>query len=271
MPTNDLSQAWSKITGADKDGIQQTMGRAGLIPIFEAGTWRVLRNTHTIYEPAENCASPVKVEQLRRNARSLMNVYPDTGPALEKLGMRIRTLLNHPIKTPADVEAWAKSIFNVGPVHPDEPLHISDTKDLVCEDFVIGSGPYVVPAGQRGSGNGAVVTFDEPYGKRRRLGPRSEEAKTAFAAQKPQKAPRPSQEQREHTVRTRRTRTVQKAVAELQEPSAPIGEEPVATITPIRPEAEPVPSWNGGGLEIETPVTEPTEATKKLLRRNPVT
>ena len=87
MEKDALAQAWSKIINTP----DLEMGRAGLIPVFDPtyGSWRLFKNHYTIYEPAENCADPVKVEALRRNANNLLARYPDTVPALEKLGLRV--------------------------------------------------------------------------------------------------------------------------------------------------------------------------------------
>jgi hypothetical protein len=178
-----IETAWGKLTG------QTQFGRAGTIPVYDEAqqSWRIFRNTYTIYEAAENGADPEKVEQLRRNAVSLLERYPQTVPELEKLGMRTKQLVNHPIKTVEDVQAWATSFFNYGPIVAKVPLHVSDTMGVAYDDLVIevksGRSPvYVVPAGPRGSGNSGVINFARP-GLKEKFGPRHAYAKSAFAVQ----------------------------------------------------------------------------------------
>jgi len=177
-------KAWEKITGhAPK------LGRAGIIPIWEDDSWRILRNTETIWPFVENGADPTKVDKLRRNVHSLMEKYPETVPQLEKLGIRVKQLLNKPIKTPADVAAWATSFFNVGPVTAD-PIHVQDAKALAYDDLWIqvqgGRHPaFVIPAAPRGSGIMAVFDFNVP-GSRNKYGPRHDFTKIAFSQQLPE-------------------------------------------------------------------------------------
>jgi hypothetical protein len=174
-----LAKAWNKITGQESH-----IGRAGYIPVWDGGEWRLFRNTFTIYELAENCADPVKVEVLRRNAADLVEKYPDTVKKLEALGIRVKRVLASPIKTPADVAAWTESIFNTGPV--TEPERITHTQALAYDDFTmkVQAKPavYVVPAGPRGSGVNSVIEVSV-LGKARKLGPRSPFTKTAFEHQ----------------------------------------------------------------------------------------
>jgi Family of unknown function (DUF6424) len=178
-----VETAWGKLTG------QTQFGRAGTIPVYDESQqgWRIFRNTYTIYEAAENGADPEKVEQLRRNVVALLERFPQTIPELEKLGMRTKQLVNHPIKTTEDVDTWAKSFFNYGPIVAKVPLHVSDTMGVAYDDLVIevksGRNPiYVVPAGPRGSGNNAVLNFARP-GLKEKFGPRHAYAKLAFAVQ----------------------------------------------------------------------------------------
>jgi hypothetical protein len=187
VPDNELlTKAWSKITGNEGK-----VGRAAYIPVFDQTyeSWRLFRNLETIYEGAENCSDPVKVEQLRRNTANLISHYPNTVPALEKLGIRVKQLLNRPIKTQADVTAWADSVFNVGPVTPGVPDHIAQAQALAYDDFHIeisrgrGATPaYVVPTAPRGSGISSTLDFTRP-GLKATFGPRNEISKAAFADQ----------------------------------------------------------------------------------------
>jgi hypothetical protein len=184
MSDTSIEGAWRKLIG-DSHGI----GRAGCLPIYDETqeVWRYLRNTHTIYEGAENAADPDKVELLRLNVVSLMERYPKTIPQLEKLGVRVRAVLNRPIKTQEDVANWATSVFNMGPVLPKIPSYVHDTMDLAYDDLVIvvktGRNPvYVIPAGPRDSGDYSTLNFSRP-GLKERYGPRHPYSQTAFATQ----------------------------------------------------------------------------------------
>jgi hypothetical protein len=194
MPTktveDPLAKAWSKISPSTDPLI-----RAAYIPIYDGKNWRLLRNTWTIFEGAENCADPVKVEQLRRTVVDLYRAYPETLDALAKLGIRVRTLVNHQIRNQADVTAWATSLFNMAP--QGHPEHVAATQALCYEDFhvvVPTSGKamaYVVPAGPRGSGISATKAFDVP-GMKQQYGPRHDYSKAAFADQNGKPATRSS-------------------------------------------------------------------------------
>jgi hypothetical protein len=184
-----LAKAWGKIIGGD--GKFADLGRAGYVPVYDENyqIWRLFRNEHTIYEGAENAADPVKVEGLRCNAVDLMARYPATVERLERLGLRVRTILKTTIKTPEDVANWATSVFNTGPML--NPEHVWHTAAIAYDDFQLRIGQsrglppiFVLPAGPRGSGNGATVDFTIP-GQRRQFGPRHEYSKTAFASQMP--------------------------------------------------------------------------------------
>jgi hypothetical protein len=111
----DLSMVWDKIIG-QKD---VTIGNSGYIPVkVDADSeWLMFRNTYTIFS---DTADPEKVEKLRHNAYDLVNLYPGTLDGLAKLGVRVSRLLNHVIKSQADVIAWQESIFNTGPVGKTE-------------------------------------------------------------------------------------------------------------------------------------------------------
>jgi hypothetical protein len=179
-PAEDpVAKAWGKLNGRDTK-----VARAGAIPIYDHGNWRILRNRYTIYEGAENCADPMKVEHLRRNVEELYRVFPQTPENLEKLGIRVKRLVAHPIKNQADVTAWATSIFNVGPM--EYPAHVNDTKALAYEDFSVQvphkDRTYVVPNAPRGSGTAVLRDFNEP-GSKKTYGPRHPYTKVVFAAQ----------------------------------------------------------------------------------------
>lgn len=297
MESNEaLSKAWEKIISVEAPEI----GRAGVIPVFDPthGSWRLFKNIYVIYEPAENIADPKKVEQLRRNANSLLALYPDTVPALEKLGLRVKNLLKRPITDPADVKSWAESIFNTGPINSFVPAHIADTLALAYDDFTMmlptKPATYVVAAMPRGSGNSSVVTFDEPYGKRRKLGPRSDQAKTAFLTQEAEKPVRgtksgstpaerpdtPVGVQEDHKRRGGRPRAdglesgspEAKAADAAKRKAARIRRaqmvqpEGGATITELHPQepmSEPV-------MTTTVPVSDPTVPERRRLMRRPI-
>jgi len=179
---------WAKITGNGKK-----IGRTGAIPVFDTydDTWKIFYNVHVIWPSLENAADPEKVDRLRRQANSLLDRFPDTVPQLEKLGVRVKSLLAKPIKTPEDVQAWAESIFNTGPIG-DAPRHVEDALALVYDDFNIyargGRHPvWVLPAAPRGSGVVATIDFTVPASKVR-YGPRHEFTKTALSQQLPSAA-----------------------------------------------------------------------------------
>jgi hypothetical protein len=158
------------------------------------GAWRVFRNSQTIHQGAVTALDPAKVDSLRLNARDLLEHYPQTVPALERLGIRIRALLNRPVETYEDILAWAESIFNQGPI-AQAPTHVADTMALAYDDVVIEvkAGKYhpvyVLPSAPRGAGVMATVDFSRP-GSKTRYGPRHAYTKMAFAKQTPHKTPR---------------------------------------------------------------------------------
>lgn len=183
--------AWEEILRSV--GQTAVIGRSGYIPVFDGTRWRAFRNYLTIYPGAENCADPVKVDALREHAVNLLEHYPETIPQLEKLGLRVRALLNRRIETYEHVVAWADSVFNLGPVSK-RPSHISDTMGLAYDDYVLevksGRQPvYVIPDGPRESGTTSTLDFSVP-GLKARFEPRHEYSKSAFVKQTPEKPPK---------------------------------------------------------------------------------
>lgn len=188
----EATTVWTKIVksmvGEGKSHDFVVASYAGCIPVHDEGSWRVFKNALTIYPGAEYCADPAKVDALRENAKSLLEHYPETVGQLEKLGVRVKALLSRPITNFEDVEAWAKSIFNTGPVSK-LPLHVHDTIDLAYDDVVIKvqsgrDAVYVIPAAPRGEGVFATLDFAVP-GSKTRYGPRHDYTKLAFANQMP--------------------------------------------------------------------------------------
>jgi Family of unknown function (DUF6424) len=180
-----IRAAWERILPSQVTAV----GRAGYVPVYDEqqDTWRVFRSVDIIFEGAENAIDPVKADALRQHVVSLLGRYQATIPALEKFGVRVRQLLNRAIRTPEDVNAWANSIFNVGPVRRKVPQHVAETLDLVYDDFIIevksGQDPvYVVPADPPGQGNGSTINFASP-GLRGSFGPRHEYSQRAYKIQ----------------------------------------------------------------------------------------
>ena len=175
-------KAWDKIYGATK------LGRAGFIPVYDDGTWRLFHNTVTIWPGMENAVDPERIDVLRRNANSLMDRYPDTIPQLEKLGIRVKSLLKKQIETTADVVAWAESIFNVGP-SSGLPIHVQDAMSMAYDDIKIqvqgGRHPvFVLPVAPKEANVKQTVDYTVP-GSKLRYGPRHEFTKEAFSLQAP--------------------------------------------------------------------------------------
>jgi hypothetical protein len=179
--------AWSKILTGESP---VALGRAALVPVLDdtTGVWRVFKNAYVIHEGAETALDPTKVDLLRENVQSLMERYPATVQALEKLGVRTKSLVQREIKTYEDVAAWSTSIFNVGPVATKLPVHVADTLALAYDDLRIrvrtkqGGVAFVVPAEPRGSGNGETIDFATP-GRKTKFGPWHPASKAAFAIQ----------------------------------------------------------------------------------------
>lgn len=180
----NVTEAWQKITGTDTQ-----VGRAGWIPVYD-GEWRAFRSTYTIWPGMENSSDPAKVDKLRQNVIELMAAFDRTLPELDRLGIKIKALLNKPIRTPQDVDQWANSIFNTGPVL-GLPAHVTDAEALKYDKLkiVVQSGrhpQYVLPASpyEEGSKPGMTVNFNVP-GSRLKYGPRHEFSKAAWSLQAP--------------------------------------------------------------------------------------
>lgn len=179
----NVTEAWQKLTGEPVK-----VGRAGVIPVFDNGEWAFYRNTAIVWPGVETAADPAKVEKLRQNVLALLAAFPETLPELEKLGIRVKGLLNKPIKTEADVKQWAEAFFNTGPT-TSVPLHVQDAMSLAYDDIKIqvrmGRHPaFVLPVGSRDSHVRQTVDFTVP-GSKLRYGPRHEFTKAAFSLQDP--------------------------------------------------------------------------------------
>ena len=150
----------------------------GLLLKDEKG-WFFVRNLVGMEWSSQFCADPAKVDKVRENAQRLYARFPE---AVQELG--IRELLDHPITTPADVEAWTDSICNAsvplpaglhtgvlpqgGGVH-HYPAPIVEITLFKKDDFNLwvldpqGQPAAVTPMDKPGSGDGRVqVAYSTP-------------------------------------------------------------------------------------------------------------
>jgi hypothetical protein len=144
--------------------------------------WFLVRNLVGMEWSSQFCADPVKVDKLRQNAKRLYARFPEALKELEVLG--IQELLDHEIKTPADVETWVDSICNAsvplpaglhtgvlpqgGGVH-HYPAPIVEIALFKKDDFKLwvldpqGQPAAVTPMDRPGSGDGRVqVAYSTP-------------------------------------------------------------------------------------------------------------
>jgi hypothetical protein len=179
------TEAWQKIAGFNGT---IKLGRVGYIPVFDGESWTWFKNTATIWPGMEYSSDPEKVDKLRQNALELLAAFDKTLPELERLGIRVKGLLNKTIKTQTDVEQWANSIFNEGPTN-GLPVHVEDALALSGDAFkiIVQRGPnpqYVLPAVPLDSEAKATLDFNTP-GSRTKFGPRHAFTKTAFSIPPP--------------------------------------------------------------------------------------
>jgi hypothetical protein len=144
---------------------------AGLWLKDSAG-WFFVRNLAGIEWSAQFCASPARVDLLRRNAQRLYAAFPE---AVAELG--IADLLAAPVTDAAGVAKWTDSICNASVPLPaglhcgvlpagsgvhHYPTPITDIETVKYGDFNLfvtdseGHQAAVVPTGPRGSGDGRV-------------------------------------------------------------------------------------------------------------------
>ena len=97
------TEAWQKISGFNGT---IKMGRVGYIPVFDGDTWTWFRNTATIWPGMEYSSDPERVDKLRKNALELLAAFDRTLPELERLGIRVKGLLNKTIKTHSKVSQF---------------------------------------------------------------------------------------------------------------------------------------------------------------------
>jgi len=146
----------------------------------DADGWFVVRNIAGVEWSAQFCADPAKVDVLRQNAKRLYDRFPE---AVEALG--IRTLLDTPIRTAAQVARWTDSICNASVPLPGKlhrgilpggggihhyPTPVAEIALFKYDDFPLwvtdqeGNEVAVTPVARRGRGDGRVQVLDAPAG-----------------------------------------------------------------------------------------------------------
>jgi hypothetical protein len=186
--------------------------------------WHLVLNWGGIEWSAQFCCDPGKVDQLRQNAEIITSRFPETVPALERLGYSDTPILSTPITNADEIARYVDSIWNscvpipqpqhTGSVKASDPLAsgVHNYPEPMCSiprvmrgDFI----PFVVdpatktaavvaPVAPRHSGDGRVrVLYAEKgnplHALHRRahtqgasliLGPDNPVAKRAFANQR---------------------------------------------------------------------------------------
>lgn len=105
-----------------------------------ASNWKLFLNRWAVDPEAAPCLDPVRVDDLRIQAQSLVNAFPATIPHLQRLGCNhAREALLQPIACPADVENWAYSIWNAAVPTIDDsdrqyPRRVASTQALLDRD-----------------------------------------------------------------------------------------------------------------------------------------
>jgi hypothetical protein len=100
----------------------------GSIWIHDGTTWRMFQNLAGIEWCAQFCADPAKVDLLRRNAKALVDAFPQTLPKLAELGYAdAPAVLDTPITDAAGVARFVDSLFNACVPLP-QPVHTGTIK-----------------------------------------------------------------------------------------------------------------------------------------------
>src|SRR5437667_1662379 len=89
--------------------------------------WHLVLNWAGIEWSAQFCCDPAKVERLRQNAELITSGFPDTIPALQRLGYTDTALLSTPITDAPAVARYVDSIWNSCVPIP-QPQHIGSVK-----------------------------------------------------------------------------------------------------------------------------------------------
>ncbi|MFJ8025856.1 DUF6424 family protein [Streptomyces sp. NPDC096311] len=162
------------------------MHHGGSLWVKGASGWRMYRARVGIEWSMQFCSDPAKVDRLRQEAAELIDAFPDTLPALGKLGYKgAEELLRTPITDADGVERWTDSLFNacvpmshgnhqgILPKVPGEhhyPWPVKGADFVRYEDFQLwvnlpdGTHGAVAPVDRRGSGDGHVRLVHAPEG-----------------------------------------------------------------------------------------------------------
>ena len=89
--------------------------------------WHLVLNWAGIEWSAQFCCDPAKVERLRQNAEAITAVFPDTIPALQRVGYSDTAILSTPVTDAAAVARYVDSIWNSCVPIP-QPQHTGSVK-----------------------------------------------------------------------------------------------------------------------------------------------
>jgi hypothetical protein len=152
------------------------MHHGGSLWVRCADGWRMYLARAGIEWSMQFCADPVKVDRLRRDALALVQAFPDTFPALAKIGYgEAEEILTAPITDAQTVGRYTDSLFNscvpltrldhqgILPTAAGEhhyPLPVKAGDFIRYDDFRLwvtlpdGTHGAVTPLSPRGSGDG---------------------------------------------------------------------------------------------------------------------
>jgi hypothetical protein len=173
---NDLArEAFSSPDGLLYGDAPYQDHHGGGLWLKDGGGWFLVRNLAGMEWSSQFCASPERVDLLRRNAQRLYAQFPGVA---EELG--IADLLATPITDAAGVARWTDSICNASvPLSPSAhtgvlpknggahhyPAPIVEIEFFKRDDFSLwvtdaaGNPAAVVPVGPPGSGDGRVTVL----------------------------------------------------------------------------------------------------------------
>ncbi|WP_030345860.1 DUF6424 family protein [Streptomyces sp. NRRL S-1022] len=162
------------------------MHHGGSLWVRTAGGWRMYRARVGIEWSMQFCADPPRIDRLRQDAAELVAAFPETLPALARLGYEeAEQLLRTPVTDADGVEAWTDCLFNscvplsrgnhqgILPKVPGEhhyPWPVKGADFFRYDDFQLwvtlpdGTHGAVTPVGRRGSGDGHVRLVHAPEG-----------------------------------------------------------------------------------------------------------
>lgn len=165
------------------------MHHGGSLWVLTDGGWVMYRARVPIEWCMQFCADPGKIDRLRREAKTLVDAFPKTIPALEKLGYRdAEAILNEEITDADGIERYTDSLFNscVPLSYEDHqarlpkaagehhyPIPIKGADFFRHDDFVLwvtnpedGTNAAVVPVARRGRGDWRVQLVHARHGTR---------------------------------------------------------------------------------------------------------